>query len=139
MKIVTAELNFDTQGNTDIIDITSSLKSELKKTGLKTGVVYICSMGSTSAITTCEYEPGLVADLKELFDRLVPRNKSYHHDAAWGDGNGFSHLRASLIGPSLTIPFIKSALCLGTWQQVIFIDFDNRNRRRRVVFQFQGE
>ncbi|MFH1692016.1 MAG: secondary thiamine-phosphate synthase enzyme YjbQ [Candidatus Omnitrophota bacterium] len=139
MKVLTREINFHTQGDTDIQDITPFIQEELKATGLKNGVVFVFGLGSTNGITTCEYEPGLVGDLKELFEKLIPKNSPYGHDAAWGDGNGFSHLRASLLGSSLTIPFVKSALCLGTWQQVIFIDFDNRPRDRRVIIQFQGE
>lgn len=139
MKILSQEICFDTKGDTDIVDITAFVQEKIEKSSLKNGVIFVCSTGSTCGITTCEYEPGLVKDLKEFFERLIPKDGHYHHDAAWGDGNGFSHLRASLLGPSLAIPFAKGALCLGTWQQVIFVDFDNRPRRRTVVVQIQGE
>jgi secondary thiamine-phosphate synthase enzyme len=95
--------------------------------------------GSTGAVTTCEYEPGLIEDLKELFERLIPQSKKYAHDARWGDGNGFSHVRASLAGPSLSVPFENGKLILGTWQQIIFIDFDSRPRSRTLKIQYIGE
>jgi len=137
--IKTAKLKFSTQGDCDIVDITDEIARELVKSRFKQGTVTIFSVGSTAAVTTCEYEPGLVGDIKDLFQALIPRNKSYKHNAAWQDGNGHSHLRASLLGASLTIPFTEAKLVLGTWQQVIFIDFDNRPRRREVVLQFIGE
>ena len=138
MAVVSEYLNLSTQGNTDILDITEDVQAALEKTKFKRGIVTISVIGATGALTTCEFEPGLVADLKEFFQKLVPQG-SYHHDQAWGDGNGYSHLRASLVGPSLTIPFDKDKLVLGTWQQIIFIDFDNRARKRKIVLQFIGE
>ena len=138
MSIITEYLHISTQGNTDIIDITSSILEKLKTTKIKNGIVTIHVCGSTGALTTCEYEPGLIQDLKEFFDKLLPAGR-YHHDERWHDGNGHSHLRASLIGPSITVPFTNHQLILGTWQQIIFIDFDNRKRERKLVLQFLGE
>ena len=95
--------------------------------------------GSTAALTTVEYEPGLIKDLKELAEKIVPSNRRYHHDDRWGDDNGFSHLRASLFGPSLAIPIEQGQLSLGTWQQIVLLDFDNRPRTREITVQFMGE
>jgi len=95
--------------------------------------------GSTGGITTIEYEPGLKRDLPEALDKIAPMNKTYHHDATWGDGNGFAHVRAAFIGPSLTVPFSDGRLHLGTWQQIVLLDFDNRSRHRRIVVQIMGE
>jgi secondary thiamine-phosphate synthase enzyme len=138
MTVITDHLNFSTQGNTDIVDITDQVEQKLKSVKLKDGIVTISVVGSTGGITTCEYEDGLVQDLKDLFQKLIPAGE-YHHDQAWGDGNGHAHLRASLLGPSLTVPFNDQKLILGTWQQIIFIDFDNRPRRRKIVLQIMGE
>jgi len=139
MRIVNHQLTLKTKGYSDIINITDDLESILRNEKFKNGVMVVTCPGSTGAVTTCEYESGLIEDLKELFERLIPQNKRYAHDAAWGDGNGFSHLRASLIGPSLSIPFDNGRLVLGTWQQIIFIDFDNRSRDRRLYVQFIGD
>lgn len=139
MKIVTSEIQLNTQGDTDIINITDDVSEKLKKAGFKEGIVFIFVVGSTAGVTTCEYEPGLVGDLKKLFEKLIPKKAGYEHDATWGDANGYSHLRASLLGPSLAVPFSKGKLALGTWQQIVLIDFDNRPRTRRVVIQLQGE
>ncbi|MCE5249955.1 secondary thiamine-phosphate synthase enzyme YjbQ [bacterium] len=139
MAVITHHLEFPTRGNAEIIDITPDIGKALDEAGLRNGIVTVFVPGATGALTTVEYEPGLVEDLTELWERIVPSNRSYHHDRAWGDGNGHSHLRASLLGPSLTIPFSGGALTLGTWQQVIFVDFDVRSRRRKLVLQFMGE
>jgi secondary thiamine-phosphate synthase enzyme len=138
MSVVTQYLNFKTKGNADIIDITPDVSDRLNSLSLTDGIVTMSAVGSTAALTTCEYEPGLVQDIKELLDRYIPEGH-YHHDQTWHDGNGHSHLRASLLGPSLTIPFADKRLILGTWQQIIFIDFDNRSRQRKVALQFIGE
>ncbi len=138
MSVLTEYLELSTQGNTDIIDITQDVIDILHRTQLINGIVCISAIGSTASVTTCEFESGLVEDLKQLFSRLIPKG-SYNHDRAWGDGNGHSHLRASLLGPSLNVVFSNRELILGTWQQIIFIDFDNRSRRRKVVLQFVGE
>lgn len=128
-----------TKSNTDILNITDEVDSRLIKTGFKNGIVNISVLGSTCAITTCEYEPGLVNDLKKAFENLIPEDKEYNHDGAWHDGNAHSHLRSSLVGPSLSVSFIDAKLFLGTWQQIIFIDFDNRARKRKILLQFIGE
>lgn len=139
MKIITNEIKLETQGDTDIINITEKVSSLLTKSKLNEGVVFLFVVGSTAGLTTCEYEPALVSDLRELFEKIVPKDASYAHDSTWGDANGYSHLRASLLGPSLTIPFIKGQLILGTWQQIVLIDFDNRPRQRNIIAQIQGE
>jgi len=114
------------------------VEEKLKLLKIRDGIVTVSMIGSTGAITTCEYEPGLVQDIKEIFDKLIPAGH-YNHDQAWGDGNGHSHLRSSLVGPSITVPFKNKELILGTWQQIILIDFDNRVRRRKICLQFIGE
>lgn len=138
MAVFTYEISVNTKGFCDIHDITPDLARAVEISGITSGLVCAFVNGSTAGITTCEYEPGLIKDLKELFERLVPKDKSYHHDQAWGDGNGFSHVRASLLGPGITIPLKDGRLMLGVWQQVILIDFDNRPRRRNVVIQIVG-
>ncbi|MEW6170385.1 MAG: secondary thiamine-phosphate synthase enzyme YjbQ [Candidatus Omnitrophota bacterium] len=139
MEIINSQINLTTKGNTDIIDITDKVVQELTNTKLKNGNVLIFVEGSTAGITTCEFEAGLAKDLKTMFEKLIPQEINYNHNNAWGDGNGHSHLRASLIGCSLAIPFTSSNLCLGTWQQVILIDFDNRPRKRTIQLQFIGK
>ncbi|MFC1508309.1 secondary thiamine-phosphate synthase enzyme YjbQ [Candidatus Omnitrophota bacterium] len=139
MTVITNHIELSTRGNAEIVDITPDIEQALDTSGLSDGVLTVFVSGATGGLTTIEYEPGLVRDLNELWDRIIPSNKTYHHDRAWGDGNGHSHVRASLLGPSLTIPFCSGTLTLGTWQQVIFIDFDVRPRTRRIVLQFMGE
>lgn len=139
MKIITEKIELNTRGNTDIIDITNKVQEKITESGLKEGNVLIFAVGSTAALTTIEYERGLLRDLPELVEKLIPSNRPYHHDKTWGDGNGYSHLRASLIGASIQIPFSKGHLLLGTWQQIIYIDFDNRARQRKVIVQIFGE
>ena len=138
MAVFTEYIHFSTKGNAQVIDITSDVADKVKRSKIKSGIVNVNAIGSTGAITTCEYEPGLVQDIKEIFDKLIPAG-SYNHDKTWGDGNGHSHLRSSLIGPSITLPFVDAKLVLGTWQQIIFIDFDNRSRSRELVVQIVGE
>ncbi len=139
MKILHFTIEKETRGFTDILDITDDVRHLLAKSGLENGSVLLFVPGSTGGLTTIEYEPGLLEDLPELFEKLIPSNRPYHHDKTWGDGNGFSHLRASLLGPSLNVPFSHGRLTLGTWQQIIFIDFDNRPRHRHLVVQIIGE
>jgi len=139
MKIQTRKLTEKTQGFCDIIDITAKVQEQVQKEKIKRGLATLFVPGSTAALTTIEYEPGLVQDLKELLEKLIPSNKKYHHDDRWGDGNGFSHLRASLFGPSLQVPIDSGRLLLGTWQQIILVDFDNRPRTREVMVQIMGE
>jgi secondary thiamine-phosphate synthase enzyme len=133
------EIELVTEGAGSVVDLTGPVNDELRRAGIRNGTVTVFVPGSTGGVTTVEFEDGLVRDLGELFERLAPRGPEYHHDARWGDGNGFSHCRASLLGPSLTVPVIEGRLTLGTWQQIVFLDFDNRERRRRIVVQVLGE
>ena len=137
--IVSERIRFRTQGNGHILDITDQVRHKLGESGLNSGTITLFTPSSTSALTTIEYESGAVSDLQELFDRLIPPNLEYHHNLRWGDGNGHSHARHALLGPSLTIPFVEGRLTLGTWQQVVFADFDNRARSRTVIVQIMGE
>ena len=137
--VVTKSIKIKSKGETDIINITSLVEEAVAKSKVKDGTVTVFITGATGGITTVEYEPGLVKDLKDAFERIAPREGTYAHNLRWQDGNGFSHVRASLLGPSLTIPFSKGRLTLGTWQQIIFIDFDNRPRSRELVVQIAGE
>jgi secondary thiamine-phosphate synthase enzyme len=137
--IKTHRIPLSTRGNADVIDITDEVLDVLQGSGLQNGILTLFCPGSTGAITTTEYEDGAVADLKACFDRLAPRDASYQHEVAWHDGNGHAHVRASLLGPSLTVPFCAGKLTLGTWQQIIFIDFDNKPRKREIVLQILGE
>jgi len=139
MPVRTGNIAIKTRGNTDILDITRELEHLLAESGLKSGSLTVFCPSSTSGVTTVEYEPGAVSDLKGMFEELVPSNREYAHNATWGDGNGHSHLRAALLGASLTIPFLERSLTLGTWQQVIYIDFDIRPRQRELVVQMIGE
>jgi secondary thiamine-phosphate synthase enzyme len=139
MPVKTASISLTTHGHTDIQDISRELLRLVEKSGLRNGTVTVFCPSSTSGLTTVEFEPGAVADLKHMFEELIPSNREYAHNATWGDGNGHSHMRASLLGPSLTIPFVEKTLTLGTWQQVIYVDFDIRPRRRELVVQMIGE
>jgi secondary thiamine-phosphate synthase enzyme len=139
MKIQTSTLNIPTRGMGDVVDLTTQVSTLLQRSGLADGTATVFVPGSTAGVTTIEFESGVIGDLKQAFERLVPQNIHYAHDARWGDGNGFSHVRASLLGPSLTVPFSAGRLLLGTWQQIILVDFDNRSRDRDVVVQIQGE
>jgi len=138
MKIRTMEIELSTAGNDDVVDITAAVEARIGEAGIIEGTVLVFVPGSTGGLTTIEYESGVVRDLKEALERLVPRGISYHHDARWGDGNGHSHVRASLVGPSLAVPVSGGRMTLGTWQQIVFIDFDNRPRRRSLVVQVSG-
>jgi secondary thiamine-phosphate synthase enzyme len=139
MSVHTTTLSVKTRGDCDIVDITDSVRSALAASGIGDGLLTVFVVGSTAGVTTVEYEPGLVTDLQTLFEGVAPQGVAYAHDARWHDGNGHAHVRASLIGPSLTVPVVGGALCLGTWQQMILIDFDNRPRTREVVAQVTGE
>ncbi len=139
MEIITERIEIHTKGNTDIIDITHILQQVLSKTKLSQGQMLVFVIGSTGALTTIEYEPGLVKDMKELLDKIIPFNKNAAHNQTWHDDNGHSHLRASLTGPSLNVPFENAKLILGTWQQVVFIDYDNRPRSRQLAVQLIGQ
>jgi len=137
--VVTREIGLQTRGNGDIIDITPQVEQQISESDISSGTVTIFIAGSTAGITTIEFEPGLLSDLQSLWERLVPQNIPYEHDRRWGDGNGYSHVRASLLGASLVVPFNNKRLILGTWQQIVVIDFDNRARSRQVVLQIIGE
>ena len=138
MKVKISKLTETTQGFCDIIDITAKVTAQIRDAEIKDGLVLLFVTGSTAALTTIEHEPGLVEDLKELVEKLIPSDRRYHHDDRWGDDNGFSHLRASLFGPSLQIPVAQARLVLGTWQQIILLDFDNRPRTREIFVQLIG-
>lgn len=133
------KLSFSAKGFCDIVNITDKVESITKKSKVRNGLVTITVPGSTAGITTMEYEPGLVDDLKKLFEKLVPSQADYSHNDTWGDGNGFSHVRAALIGSSRSFPVESGKMALGTWQQIVLIDFDNRPRQRQVVVQIFGE
>ncbi|MFQ5708433.1 MAG: secondary thiamine-phosphate synthase enzyme YjbQ [bacterium] len=139
MKIITDFIDIATKGHTDIIDVTRQVAEVLRKSGLSDGSLTVFVSGSTAGVTTIEYEPGLLQDLPEAFEKLAPTGVTYHHDATWGDGNGYAHVRAALLGASFTVPFQAGRLLLGTWQQIVVIDFDNRSRNRRVVVQMLGQ
>ena len=139
MKVITEEVRLKTKGSPDLLDITGRISRVLSASGLKQGSLSVFVIGSTAGITTFEYEPGLIQDVQELYEKLIPANKDYQHDQTWGDANGFSHLRASLAGPSLTVPFEDGKLMLGTWQQIVLAEFDNRPRDRRIVVQLIGQ
>jgi secondary thiamine-phosphate synthase enzyme len=138
MIVQTLTLEKLTKGFTDIIDITGDIEDLVKQSNILDGLVTIFVPGSTGSITTVEYEPGLLEDLPEFFEQIIPQNRTYNHDRTWGDGNGYAHLRASLLGPSLSIPIVSGKMTLGTWQQIIFIDFDNRSRKRNLIVQIIG-
>lgn len=139
MSVRTSSIELETKGDADFHDITKSVGAIIRESGLKEGIVTIFSPSSTSGISTIEYESGALSDLKRMFDEIAPANSYYAHNARWGDGNGHSHVRAAMIKASLTIPFVDAKLTLGTWQQIIFIDFDNRPRRRNLIVQLIGE
>ena len=139
MPVITTSIPLHTKGNVDIHDITDQIASAVSNSGLKDGTATIFCPSSTSALTTIEYETGAVSDLRRLFDEIVPINREYAHNERWHDGNGHSHVRAALLGPSITIPFVDKQLTLGTWQQVIYVDFDNRPRQRKLIIQLIGE
>ena len=138
VHIVNERVTLDTRGSGDLLNITEEVARLVESSGLKDGIVTVFVVGSTAAITTFEYEPGLIRDVRELYEKLVPSSAHYLHDETWGDANGFSHLRAALQGPSLTIPFEDGRLLLGTWQQVVLAEFDNRPRSREIVVQMTG-
>ncbi len=137
--ITTERIQIQTRGNCDIIDITKQVSETVRKSGIKDGTVTVFVAHSTCGISTVEYEPGLISDLQELFERIAPQGIPYSHDKRWGDGNGHAHVRSTLLGASLVIPFADGQPILGTWQQVILIDFDNRARTREVILQIMGE
>jgi len=139
MTVASRTIRLNTKGNCDIVDITSEVAREVSDSGISNGTATIFITGSTAGVTTIEFEPGLVADFKDMWDRMIPQNIPYQHDRAWGDGNGHSHVRASLLSASLTVPFMNKRLTLGTWQQIVLLDFDNRSRSREIIVQVIGE
>jgi len=139
VTIRTKKITEQTAGFCDIVDLTAKISEHIERAKIRQGLVSVFVSGSTAGITTIENESGLVQDLKELVEKLIPSNRRYHHDDRWGDDNGFSHLRASLFGPSISIPIENGRPLLGTWQQVILLDFDNRPRTREIIVQVVGE
>jgi secondary thiamine-phosphate synthase enzyme len=139
MPVKTIPVQLDTRGNADILDITEQVQAAVQQSGLENGIVTVFAPSATSALTTLEYESGAISDLRRLFDEIADPAKHYAHNARWGDGNGHSHIRSALLGPSLTVPFVQAHLTLGTWQQIVYIDFDNRSRHRELVVQIMGE
>ncbi len=139
MTIITQELNFSTQGHTEIVDITKNVEEAVKKSNISDGLVTVFVVGSTASISTIEYEPGLVKDLGDAFERLMPEKMEYAHNKAWGDFNGSAHIRAAFLGSNRSFPMKDKKMILGTWQQIILIDFDNRPRERRIIVQIVGE
>lgn len=137
--VVTKTIALTTEANMDVRDITKPVGEAVQTSGVTNGIVTVFIPGATGGITTIEFEPGLVQDLSEMFDRIVPPGIHYHHEERWHDGNGHSHIRASLLGPSVVIPFRDKRLLLGTWQQIIFVDFDVRRRERELIVQIMGE
>jgi secondary thiamine-phosphate synthase enzyme len=137
--VITQELDVRTRGHCDIQDITPQVTGAVRNAGLQAGIVTIFCPGSTGGLTTIEYESGALADLQQVLDEIAPPDRDYRHHLRWGDDNGHSHVRAALIGPSLTVPFVEGRLTLGTWQQIVFLDFDTRPRSRRLVVQMMGE
>jgi secondary thiamine-phosphate synthase enzyme len=139
MEIITEHIKVATGGNSEVVDITKEVEAVLKRSGIKEGQLTVFVVGSTAAVTTTEFEPGLQKDIPEMLERIAPSGQRYHHDETWGDGNGHAHIRASFIGPSLTVPCSDGRMLLGTWQQIVLIDFDNRSRRRDIIVQLAGE
>jgi secondary thiamine-phosphate synthase enzyme len=139
MTVKSHQLEFATQGHAQMQDITEAVQEVVASSGLTSGIVTVFCPGSTHGLTTIEFEQGALSDLNRLFDEIVPPGQDYLHNQRWGDGNGHSHVRAALLGPSLTVPFIEGALTLGTWQQIIHVDFDNRPRKRTLAVQVVGE
>ncbi|MFH0942249.1 MAG: secondary thiamine-phosphate synthase enzyme YjbQ [Chloroflexota bacterium] len=137
--VVTGQITLETGGNGEMRDITAEVAGQVAGADINHGTVTVFIAGATAGVTTIEYEPGLESDFTGMWERIVPRNLGYQHDRRWGDANGYAHIRASLLGPSLVVPFRAKKLLLGTWQQIIVVDFDNRPRRREVILQIMGE
>jgi len=139
MAIITERFSLSTNGGSEVLDITDAVTKILSKHKLQEGSLIVFVAGSTASVTTTEFEPGLRRDIPEVLNRLIPEKSRYHHDETWGDGNGHSHVRASIMSPSLTIPFSRGELLIGTWQQVVLVDHDNRPRERTIIVQLTGE
>ena len=138
MNVVTSEITLNTVGEVDIIDITSKVEDAVKKSGIRNGIAVVFCVGSTCAISTVEFEPGLKKDIPEALERLFPKGRYYHHEKTWHDGNGHSHVRATFLKPDLTIPIVNGKLILGRWQQIVFIELDTRHRFRKILVQLIG-
>lgn len=138
MKVISEHIEIPTKGNTEIINISEKINSVVKKSGIKDGIVTLFVVGSTAGLSTIEFEPGLLKDLPETFEKIAPMKHRYHHDDTWHDGNGYAHIRSTLLGTSLTIPIEDGATQLGVWQQVVLIDFDNRPRQRKIICKILG-
>jgi secondary thiamine-phosphate synthase enzyme len=139
MTVITKNIRIKTKAENDIVDITEHVSKIVKETQVGNGAAIVFVVGSTASITTIEYEPGLQKDFPEMLSRLAPREIEYAHDSAWHDGNGHSHVRASLVGPSITIPIVEGHLTLGAWQQIVLIEMDTRPRERKIILQVIGE
>ena len=139
MAVATFGIELKTRGECEIVDLTDKVAEIVAGSGISNGLVLTFVPGSTGGITTIEYEPGLLQDIPALYQKLIPKGPAYEHDKTWGDGNGYSHLRAALTGASFTCPLVEGRLVLGTWQQIVLLDFDNRPRDRRIVVQIVGE
>ncbi len=139
MTVLTRDITLQSQGDCDIIDITPQVSKIMEEAGIASGSVTLFVVGSTAGLTTIEHEPNLLSDFRNMWERVAPQSMAYEHNRAWGDGNGHSHVRASMLGPSLVVPFANRQLTLGTWQQIVFVDFDNRPRSRTIVLQIMGE
>jgi secondary thiamine-phosphate synthase enzyme len=139
MSVITKTIQVKTKGEDDIIDITDQTSKGIEGSKMKNGVVTIFVSGSTAALTTIEYEPGLLSDFPKMLERVAPKNIDYGHEKLWHDGNGHSHVRASLVGPSLTVPFCNGQMMLGTWQQIVLVELDTRSRDRSLVLQIIGK
>jgi len=137
--VVTKQISLQSKGNCDLIDITPQVAEQLAETEINNGTVTLFVAGSTAGVTTIEFESGLLSDFQSMWERNVPKNIPYKHDRRWGEGNGYSHVRASLLGASLVAPFNDKRLTLGTWQQIVMVDFDNRPRSRQIIVQIMGE
>jgi secondary thiamine-phosphate synthase enzyme len=139
MTVACKRIQISTHGQGEMLNVTSEIAREVNNSGVNSGSVTVFIPGSTAGVTTIEFEPGLVTDMNDMWERIIPSDSTYEHNKAWGDGNGHSHVRASLLGPSITIPFINKRLTLGTWQQIVIIDFDARPRSREIILQIMGE
>lgn len=139
MTVKTATIPLETQGNGQVVDITAQVQDAVRESGLDAGIATVFTPSATSSLTTIEFESGAVQDFQRLFDEIASPERDYRHNLRWGDGNGHSHVRAALLGPSLAVPFVERQLTLGTWQHIVFVDFDARSRSRRLVVQIMGE
>ncbi|MFC1861918.1 secondary thiamine-phosphate synthase enzyme YjbQ [Chloroflexota bacterium] len=137
--VVTKQISLQSKGRCDIIDITPQVERQVSEAGINSGIATLFVVGSTAGLSTIEFESGLLSDFKSMWERIAPQNIPYDHDSRWGDGNGHSHIRASLLSASLVVPFNDKRLTLGTWQQIVLVDFNNRPRSRQIILQIMGE